>query len=51
MASMLRRVPKRRDSQAWRYGLMVFGVVAAVGVVVVALLTRRCPSKANHAIA
>ena len=38
---MLRGVPKRRDSQAWRYGLMIFGVVAAVGVVVVALLTGR----------
>jgi peptidoglycan/xylan/chitin deacetylase (PgdA/CDA1 family) len=38
---MLRGVPKLRDSQAWRYGLMVFGVVAAVGVVVVALLTGR----------
>jgi peptidoglycan/xylan/chitin deacetylase (PgdA/CDA1 family) len=41
VAGRLRGVPKRRDSQAWRYGLMVFGVVAAVGVVVVALLTGR----------
>jgi hypothetical protein len=48
---MLRRVPKRRDSQACRYGRMVFGVVAAVGVVVVALLTGSSRSKANDAIA
>lgn len=32
-------MPKRGDSQAWRYGLMVLGVFAAVGVIVVALLT------------
>jgi hypothetical protein len=30
---------------------MVYGVVAAVGVVVVALLTGSCPSEANDAIA
>jgi hypothetical protein len=50
MASMRRRVPKRRDPQARRYGLMVFGV-SRLGAIVVALLTRRCPNKANHAIA
>ncbi len=32
-------MPKRRDSRAWQYGLMVLGVLAAIAVVVVALLT------------
>ena len=32
-------MPKLRDSRAWQYGLVVAGVVAAVAVVVVALLT------------
>jgi peptidoglycan/xylan/chitin deacetylase (PgdA/CDA1 family) len=32
-------VPKRRDSRAWQYGLTVMGIVVAVAVVVVALLT------------
>jgi peptidoglycan/xylan/chitin deacetylase (PgdA/CDA1 family) len=32
-------VPKRRDSRVWQYGLVVLGVVAAVVVVVVSLLT------------
>jgi peptidoglycan/xylan/chitin deacetylase (PgdA/CDA1 family) len=34
-------VPKRRDSRAWQYGLMVLGVVAAVVVVVFALVSGR----------
>ena len=32
-------MPKRRDDRAWQYGLMVVGVLAAVAIVVVALLT------------
>jgi peptidoglycan/xylan/chitin deacetylase (PgdA/CDA1 family) len=32
-------VPKRRDSRAWQYGLMMVGVIAAVAVVVFALVT------------
>ena len=32
-------MPKRPDSQAWHYGLSVVGVVAAVLVVIVGLLT------------
>ncbi|QLL06448.1 polysaccharide deacetylase family protein [Mycobacterium vicinigordonae] len=32
-------MPKRPDSQAWRYGRMVFGVVVAVGVLVIGGLT------------
>ncbi len=32
-------MPKRRDNRAWQYGLMVLGVVAAVTVVVVSLVT------------
>ena len=30
---------KRRDNRAWQYGLMVLGVLAAVAIVVVSLLT------------
>ena len=32
-------MPKRPDSQAWRYGRMVIGVVAAVAVLVIGALT------------
>jgi peptidoglycan/xylan/chitin deacetylase (PgdA/CDA1 family) len=32
-------VPKRRDIRAWQYGLVVLGVVAAVAIVVVSLVT------------
>lgn len=32
-------MPKRRDNRAWQYGLVVLGVLAAVTVVVISLLT------------
>ncbi len=35
------RARQRRDNRAWQYGLMALGVVAAVAIVVVALLTGR----------
>ena len=34
-------MPKQRDRRAWQYGLMVFGIIAAVLVIVIALFTGR----------
>jgi len=39
-------VPKRRDSRAWQYGLVVLGVVAAIAIVVVSLLTGHAKREA-----
>jgi len=39
-------VPKRRDSRAWQYGLVVLGVIAAIAIVVVSLLTGHAKREA-----
>ena len=43
-------MPKRRDSRAWQYGLVVAGVVAAVAVVVVALLTGHAERESPYEV-